>query len=420
MSASFDSDVNITVEIAFDSDPLDNSLTFTDVSQYVRAFTINRGRSNELGQFVAGTSTISLSNTDNRFNPTQTTHYYDASAGRTKIQPLKVVRIKATYDSASYTLFHGHLDVIPVQYIAQGNDSIVTFTAVDSFKIFRSQTLQSVGWSLGLTGFSEIGSSTTLGYDDSVELTSTRVTRILNSMGFPSSFRSIDTGTLNIQQQPATTNILTALQECETVENAQLFIAKDGKVTFRNRAYKFTNTKAINVQATFDNSGSNLPYQEVATSLDTNEVINNYTWTRNGGTQQKVADADSINRFTAKNNTQTTKHTSDANVLSVIQQKLAETSTPQLRIDQLIVNPRVSTSLWSSVLGLEFGDRVKVNITNPNGSVLTDEVFIESISHNVNAFAQQWVWTINLSPAGSSGWVLGQAKLGEGTRFAYA
>ena len=284
---------------------------------------------------------------------------------------------------------------------------------------FQAQTIQSVGWKIGQVGFSELGSSTRLGYADSVELSSVRLSRLLDSVGFPSSLRDINTGTLNVQQQALTSNLLTAMRECETAENAQFFIAKDGKATFRNRDYKLSNTKAINVQATFDNSGSNLPYQDVVTSFDTDEVKNVYEWTRTSGSPQYVADADSVSRYTAKTSTKSTINTSDANVLSIIQQKLSETSLPIERIDSLKINPRDNTSLWEKVLGLEFGDRVKVNITNPNGSTFSDEVWIQSIRHSINSGSQTWNYTVSLSPAGSSGWVLGQAKIGEGTRFAY-
>ena len=389
MPVAFDSDVNLTVEIGFDSEPFDSSITFTDVSSYVRGINIRRGRSNELGQFVAGSCELLLSNADNRFNPTQTTHYYDSANARTKIQPLKPVRVKATYDSSNYDLYYGFLDQIPVSYPALGADSVVTFRAVDALKIFQSQTIQSVGWKVGQVGFSEIGVSTRLGYADSAELTSVRVTRLLNSIGFPSSLRDINTGTLNIQQQALTTNLLTAMRECETAENAQFFMAPDGKATFRNRNYKLSNAKATDVQATFDNSGSNLPYTDVVTSFDTNEVLNVYEWTRSGGSAQYVADADSVSRYTAKTSTETTKNTSDANVKSIIEQKLSETALPI------------------------------VNVTNPNGSTFSDEVWIESIDHSIRSGNQTWQYTISLSPAGSSGWVMGQAKIGEGTRFAY-
>jgi len=106
--------------------------------------------------------------------------------------------------------------------------------------------------------------------------------------------------------------------------------------------------------------------------------------------------------------------------LSIIEQKIAETSLPIVRIDDLTVNPRENTSLWEQVLGREFGDRISVKIVNVDGSSFTDELWIESISHNVNASSQSWSWTATLSPAGSSAWILGQAKLGEGTRFVYA
>ena len=420
MSVAFDSNVNLTVEIGFDSGPFDNSQSFTDISQYVRGINMRKGRSNELGQFVAGTCSLLLSNADNRFNPTQTTHYYDSTEARTKIQPLKVVRIRATYDSSTYDLFYGFLDQIPVSYPALGADSVVTFGCVDAFKIFQSQTIQSVGWKLGQVGFTELGTSTRLGFADEVELSSTRITRLLNSIGFPSALRAIQTGTHDVQQQAVTKNLLAAMRECELSENAQFYIGPDGSATFRNRDYKLSNTKAVNIQATFNNSGSNLPYEDVVTSFDTNEVLNVYEWTRDGGTTQNVADADSINRYTAKTSTQSTINTTDNEVKSIIEQKLSETSTPIERIDELQISPRQDVNLWPQVLGLGFGDRVKVNITNPNGSTFSDEVWIESITHNISSSNQTWNYRISLSPAGSSAWILGQAKLGEGTRFAYA
>lgn len=420
MSVAFDSNVNLTVEIGFDSGPFDDTQTFTDVSQYVRGISMRKGRSNELGQFVSGTCSLLLSNADNRFNPTQTTYYYDSANARTKIQPLKVVRIRAVYDSATYDLFYGFLDQIPVSYPALGADSVVNFGCVDAFKIFQSQTIQSVGWKIGQTGFSELGVSTRLGYADEVELSSERVTRLLNSIGFPSSLRAIQTGTNNVQQQAITKNLLAAMRECELSENAQFYIGPDGSATFRNRDYRLSNTKAINIQATFDNSGSNLPYEDVVTSFDTNEVLNVYEWTRDSGTTQYVADADSINRYTAKTSTASTINTTDADVKSIIEQNLASTSTPIERIDQLQISPRQDVNLWPKVLGLGFGDRVKVNVTNPNGTTFSDEVWIESITHNISSSNQTWNYTISLSPAGSSAWILGQAKLGEGTRFAYA
>ena len=421
MSANFDSNVSVTLEVAFDSEPFDETQSFTDISSFLRAFTTRRGRANELGDFVAGTMSFSVSNADNRFNPSNTSSpFYDSGNARTKIQPLKRVRMSATYDSTSYVIFEGFLQSVPVKFISEGADSIVTFTCVDAFKIFQSSQLDGVGWRLGLAGFSELGLSTRLSYVDEQELSSARITRILNAIGFPTNRRNILTGTKQVISQAITTNVLTGLRECETAENGQFFISKDGKATFRNREYKLSNTKAVNVQGIFSNDGSNLPYTNVSTSFDDNEIINVYEWQRSGGSIQYKADTNSVLRYRAKELNKSTINISDADVLSIIEQKIAETSLPIVRIDNLTCNPRENTSLWEQVLGREFGDRISVKIVNVDGSSFTDELWIESISHNVNASSQSWSWTATLSPAGSSAWILGQAKLGEGTRFVYS
>ena len=210
------------------------------------------------------------------------------------------------------------------------------------------------------------------------------------------------------------------MQECETAENAQFFIAKDGKVTFKNRDYRLSNTSAINVQATFSNDGSNLPYTNVGVSFDDEEIINVYEWTREGGTTQFKADTDSVQTYGAFVNQKTTINVSDTDVASLISQKIGETAIPRIRFDNLEINPRQNTLLWVQALGREFGDRIKVKVVNPDGSNFEDEVLIESISHEVSALAQTWKWNLTLSPAGSSAWILGQAQLGIGTRFAYA
>ena len=179
MSANFDSNVSLTLEVGFDSEPFDETQSFTDITSYLRAFTTRRGRANELGDFVAGTMSFSVSNADNRFNPNNTSSpYYDSGNARTKIQPLKRVRMSATYDSTTYRIFEGFLQSVPVKFISEGADSIVTFTCVDAFKIFQSSQLDGVGWRLGLAGFSELDTSTRLSYVDEQELSSARITRI--------------------------------------------------------------------------------------------------------------------------------------------------------------------------------------------------------------------------------------------------
>ena len=79
MAVAFDSNVDITCEIAFDSNPLDSSQTYTDVTSFLRGFKITRGRASNLQNFQTGTLQVQLDNSDNRFSPNQSTHYFDSS-----------------------------------------------------------------------------------------------------------------------------------------------------------------------------------------------------------------------------------------------------------------------------------------------------------------------------------------------------
>lgn len=59
----------VTVEVAFDGGPFSSSYTWTDVSDYVEAFKVKRGRNSELDRIEAGTLSLTLDNSDGRFTP---------------------------------------------------------------------------------------------------------------------------------------------------------------------------------------------------------------------------------------------------------------------------------------------------------------------------------------------------------------
>ena len=419
MSVAFDSNVDLLVEIGFDSQPFDNPQSFTDVSQYVRGFSMKRGRSNELAQFVSGTASVLLSNADNRFNPEQTTHYYDSSAQKTKIQPQKVLRISAVYDSTTYRLFYGYLTDIPVKYPAEGSDSVVEFRAVDLFKMMNSTTLLSNSWQAGTSGFSNAGQTTRVAYTDAQELSSVRAQRLVRQVGLPQAQITTSTGSYEVQTQANTSNILSAIRDVERSEGGEFFMSGNGNAIFRDRTYKYTNTSAVNSQATFSNTGTDLPYLDVVVTFDDKEIFNLYQWTRTGGTQQEIADAESIASYSVKLNSSNTINTTDGVVLSLIQERLATTANPIVRIERIDINPQQDTSIWQHALGRELNDKITVKVQNPDGSVITDELLIESITHVVGSSPQSWKWTMTLSPSGSSAWILGFAKLGEGTKFVY-
>ena len=413
MAVVFDSNVNITVEIAFDSNPLDSSQTWTDVSQYLRSFETSRGRLTNLAQFQTGTATVTLDNRDNRFSPNQSTYYYDATNSRTKIQPLKRLRIRAEYNAVTYDLFHGFVESFPVQYAGQGYDASTKLRVVDAFKLFFQATLDGIGWQLGI---SKLGSTTRLTLTQAQELSSVRVKNILDSFGY--SNQAISTGNLQVQTQPTTDDVLTALKKVETAENGTFFIAANGNATFRNRNYRLTNTTTP--VATFGQGVAELPYVDIISTYDDNKIINTVQRTRTGGTTQIAIDSDSVERFGTHVLTESgTLNVSDVDALSIADQKVVANSIPETHIEALSFAPQQNVNLWEKALGLDIGSYVQTNVTTPSSSVETYNLFIERIRHKVDARNKTWNWNIGLSPAETGAWILGVNSLGIDTNLSY-
>ena len=413
MSVAFDSNVTLTCEIAFDSDPLDSSQTFTDVSSFLRGFKISRGRASNLSQFQPGTALIQLDNTDNRFSPNQTTHFFDSSNNRTKVQPLKRIRIKAAQGGTTYTLFHGFVESFPVNYGLQGQDSTTNIKAVDVFKLLNNATLDSVGWKLGT---SLLGQTTRLAFGQAQELSSIRAANILNSFGYTN--QAISTGQLQVQTQSTTDTLLAALQAVERAENGTFFIAANGNATFRDRNFRLTNTTTPD--ATFGQGGSDLPYTDIVSSYDDTKIINTVLFTRTGGSQQSAVSDDSVQRFGTHSLTQSGRlNIQDSDVLSIAKQKVVENDIPQTSVRTLIFRPQSNTSIWAKALGLDIGAFVKTNVLTPSGTTESYDLFIENISHNVDSRTKTWTWKIGLSPAETGAWILGVSKLGIDTNISY-
>ena len=413
MSVTFDSNVNLICEIAFDSNPLDSSQSWTDVSAYLRSFDTTRGRISNLAEFQTGTATVTLDNRDNRFSPNQTTYYYDATLGRTKIQPLKRLRIRAEYDSTTYDIFHGFVESFPVQYAGQGYDSSTKIRVVDAFKLFFNATLDGVGWQLGI---SKLGSTTRLTLTQAQELSSVRVKNILDSFGY--SNQAISTGQLQVQTQPETDDLLTALRKVETAENGTFFIAANGDATFRDRNYRLTNTTTPD--ATFGQGVGELPYVDIVSSYDDNKIVNTVQRTRTGGSTQIAIDSDSVERFGTHVLTESgTLNITDADALSIASQKVVSNSIPETTVESMSFAPQQNVNLWEKALGLEIGSYVETNVTTPSSETETYNLFIERIRHKVDARNKTWNWQIGLSPAETGAWILGVNRLGIDTNLSY-
>jgi hypothetical protein len=147
MSVNLYDNVIFTVEIGFATTggnnkvPLGGLLTdivWTDVTDYVREVSTQRGRNNELDEFSTGTCQITLSNGDRRFDPE-----YSAGPYFGELTPGRPVRIRGRYAAGStLDLFFGFIDDWQQDY-DYSFDSTATVSASDAFKVLNQLTLDS-------------------------------------------------------------------------------------------------------------------------------------------------------------------------------------------------------------------------------------------------------------------------------------
>jgi len=395
MSVAFDSNVDLTVEIGFASNPYDTTYTYTDVSDYVLKIDIKRGRQQALSEIGTGTATVVFDNQDRRFDPTNTSSPYSPN-----VIPNKPIRISATYDATTYRLFEGFIEQFPQQFVASGNQSITTVTALDAFALFN----------LARHTVNEVE-----------ELSSVRITNILDEIGWSSSKRDIATGVLDVQAVTDDNNALTDLRLTAQSEGGEVFMAKDGDVKFNNRRTLLLNQTSA---GTFGVGAGEIPYNDVALNFDNTLLRNDWRITRVGGTEQTATDAASITKYGSRVVKRTGQlQVSDADALSVAQQFEAKFGEVGVRIDSMVFSPKSNTIIWTHALGAELFDRYTAKVPLPNGDTLETDVNIQRIAHKIDAKNKTWNWTINTSPANELGaWLLGisgNSELGVTTRLGY-
>lgn len=260
-----------------DDDFLDGTLLGDDVSGYAQQVAINRGRQDQLAQFSAGTCSVTLVNNDRRFDPTnEDSPYWDATAGRTGVQPRRKVTVKLGDD----TLFVGRITDIDLSY-ARGKSSdlsTVTVAAADDFVLLAN-------------------ASTTADVTPTEELSGARLSYLLNlpEVGYAGT-TDIDTGTATLGAYPITanTNALAYAQQIAQAEQGFFFVARDGDLTFTDRA---TAGFASVVGAFSDAQGSEIKYQSLGVLYGQEFLYNKVSATRSGSTPQVANDAGSQTEY---------------------------------------------------------------------------------------------------------------------------
>jgi hypothetical protein len=384
----------ISIEVMF------TSPTWTNVSASYgrRGISIKRGSAridSPIIRYDAGTASVTLNNTDRRFDPTHLSGPY-VSGGRSLITPMRPIRIRAVWDSTTYNLFRGFIDQWDVDHVADIYSEVLV-TATDAFKVLNNRRR---------TAVAPVGAG-----EDSGD----RVDRILDSIDWPIADREVSLGNSTLQATTLEGDALAELQAVAESEIGELYVDGIGQVVFRNRHAILLDSRSNTVQATFGTAGTRTPARAKLVTDDAT-FYNEIRATREGGTEQVLGDTASQDEFLIK-----TYQASgllleeDTIVAGYASWILYVSKEPEVRFDSLEIHAHADPdTLFPHVLGREIGDRIRI-IRQPSGGgdPIERDVFIRGISHVTGPGTWITTWALQSATKYGSFLVLNNSILGK-------
>lgn len=336
-----------------------SGVIFYDVTDRVRQYSIQRGKSRQLDSYRAGSLSVVLNNNDRAFDPT-----FAASPYYGQVIPKREIRI-STNDKRQATML---IDDWNLDYAPQG-DSVATLTATDGFAKLANQTLSG-------------GTAT-------AQLPGARINAILDSSDvlWPATDRAIDTGTiaLGADVQAVDANVLNYLQLVEATEGGRLFIDKSGNLVFDDaRGVTPVGTSAI----TLADDGTGIKYTGMQVVYGS-ELLYNQIVMASVSTAGTVIvdDTDSQALYGIQTYTKTDLLMSSSTDRDNLAIKLTnQYANPEYRFEQVTINlDEVSDAEANQVLDMEIGQLCLIKFTPNNiAPAISKYAEVIAISHNTD------------------------------------
>ena len=365
----------------------DSAVEVLDLTSNVQNISTSRGRSRVLDTFEGGVATVQCIDTTGVLDPDNGTY-----AG--KILPMIQIVISATHGGTERTLFSGYIEAWNYTYRQDIDASYVTINAVDGERILNLANVTAV------TGQAA-------GQD-----TGTRIGKILNTISWPSSERSIDTGDTSCQADPGTLrSALTAIRNCATTEIGGFYMDTDGKTKFVSR--ENTIAALATTPTKFNDTGTQIPYVALDFNTDDTVLANKISITRIGGSAQVASDAASISTYFERNLTRTgLLMETDAVALDYANAVLATRKDADLRIKGITIDSTANvTATVNAALDTDFFQPIQVTRTQPGGDTITRNLTVQGIRHNITT--TQFLTTFNTAEPLVEGFILDNATYGK-------
>jgi hypothetical protein len=182
---------------------------FFDITPRLVTTSVRRGKSQALDRIDAGVVAITVDNSDREFDP-----LYENGPYFGQLIPRRSVRISAN----DFPVFVGFIDDFDIQY-EPGKQSVVRIDVSDAFSVLANSGLEE--------------------FTPDSQLSGARIESVLDrpEVNWPPDLRDIDPGNtvmLDVDVSEGT-GTLEYLQLVANSEFGTLFLAKDGKITYRER-----------------------------------------------------------------------------------------------------------------------------------------------------------------------------------------
>ena len=361
-----------------------------DVTSQTIKIDTRRGRNINQDLYEAGTAVIRVLDPNGDFNPQNTSSPYTGF-----LQPLRKVRITADNGTA-YNIFSGYTTDYRYTYPVGQDIAYVDISCVDGFRLFNMSNI------------------TTITGGVASETTGTRLGRILDMVSWPSSMRTIATGSSTCQASSVDTSVRSVLQAARNVEQSEygaFYMDPSGIAVFKSRSQVLFAAAAS--PTIFNQDGSGINYANVTFAFDDKQVVNNVSAQRTGGTAQTATDSASVTTyFTHSLSYSNLIVESDAEALNIARAYVASHKDTTIRIDSITLDLMTAgyTAGVTAALDLDYFDQVQITNTQPGGSTITKTLQVQGIAHAITP--NTWRTTLTTQEPIIDGFIIGSSLYG--------
>ncbi len=345
---------------------LDGTTNFADVTTGINSISVKRGRRDQGDQFSAGTMVLNMLDTSGIFNPFDSlSPYFDPSTAQPGLAPMRKVRL-ARYSSTNVKeyLFNGYIVNYDYNFALGGLDTVTVYCADDFYLLAQTYMDE---------------------FNVSEELSNVRLSAVLDlpEVDFPIAQRDIDTGTQTLGGAaaftvPAGTSVLEYCSRINTAEQGRLFMSRDGDLTFQAR---IGNTLSQPV-ASFHDDGTNIKFDSLGISFESDQVVNRAAVAIVGGNQQIADDAASQAKYFIQtiSITDSLLH-NDTAALALADYLLSPEPEPRYTAVGTNLN-KLTTAQRDTIATIDIGNTISIEKTI-NATQLAQELSVEGIEHTI-------------------------------------